>query len=351
MNDIAKIERKYHATTFGINLLLLISHMGLFGLFLYLHVTVMVIVNVFSIVVYLYLFSYYKKNLMRYIFVTYMEVLIHMSLATICVGWDSGFQLYCYCLVPCIFLCDYLGKTDNRKTIYPAAVSIVTMLVYLCTRLFCSQYRAIYHSLGKQQSFQLYMYNTVITFVFLIIYLMLFERKILRKERQLSNMAEIDELTKLPNRYLMRDWMHEGFDAATDHGIPMSIAILDIDNFKNINDTYGHDFGDKVLKQLAQDIGEVASKTLHVCRWGGEEFVFLSTGSKSYEVLYQRLEEIRKKTQKHIYSYEDQEVHITVTTGIADYVDVDRNFHQVLKRADDRLYEGKIHGKNQIVGK
>lgn len=350
MKVMAKDEEKHYKLTAGINTLLLITHILLLLMFAHLKITIMVYVNIVSVSIYLFMYLVFRKSLVKYVFTVYLEVLIHMVLATICVGWDAGFQLYCFSLIPCIFLCDYLSRTDGHKSIYPVAISMGTLFLFLVTRAFCTINSSIYEMMSREENLNLFIFNAVATFMFLIIYMYVFDNRILDKEKQLESMAELDELTKLPNRYLMHEWINNEFNMIDDSN-KIAIAILDIDDFKILNDTFGHEFGDIVLKEIAGDIKRLSYENIKICRWGGEEFVFMASKDNAYLRMKELLEELRCTISNKSMLFQSQVVNVTVTIGIAEYNKGDTNFHDILRRADERLYMGKENGKNCVVGK
>lgn len=127
-----------------------------------------------------------------------------------------------------------------------------------------------------------------------------------------------------------------------------AIIIGDIDDFKRINDTYGHNVGDEVLKVVSDIYKEAVRSDDIVCRWGGEEIlVFLSSASKEQAVNVgtRILERIRSVEMS---SFEDDKFFVTMTLGVATS-DEACEFNEAVRRADTRLYVGKSAGKNQIV--
>lgn len=349
-HKISQLEKKHHQFTFRINTMLCIAHVCLFMLFSYLHVTLMMYINVISVFVYLALYFYYKKNLINYVFIVFIEVLVHMSFATACVGMNGGFQFYSFCLIPCIFLCDYLSKTDGRKTMHPILTSMAVIAVFIAIRVYCYVYGPAYH-VGNEDGFLfLYIYNVLVSFVFLIVYMYVFEKRILSKERMLGDMASFDQLTQLPNRYLMKNWLADAYDEIGREK-SLAIAMMDIDDFKTLNDTYGHAVGDEVLVAIANCLKEKETDTMHFSRWGGEEFVLMATGKEAYQKLYQTMDEIRSQVSRIQIVQGAETISTTVTIGLAQQRSKDRSFEDILKRADERLYVGKSSGKNVIIGK
>ena len=128
---------------------------------------------------------------------------------------------------------------------------------------------------------------------------------------------------------------------------PFSIAIGDIDHFKHVNDTYGHNCGDQVLKDLAAMFVEKTFGIGHVCRWGGEEFFFFLP-EMNLDQASILLNEIKVAVSKLPITYQDQVHHVTMTFGVEEY-DYRSQLPELVKQADDKLYYGKNHGRNQVV--
>lgn len=340
-------QEKHYKLTCFINKLLLCTHIGLLALFFFLNVTIMVYVNMVSILMYIGMFFFYKRNVVRYVVIVLTEVLVHMSLAVICVGWDSGYQFYSFCLLPCIFLCDYLAKTDHQKGMHPIAVSVAIMAVFLACRWYCMSYRSIY-TLNETTENILFIYNMIVAFAFLIVYLLIFERRILAKEKQLEQRAELDELTKLPNRYLMDEWLETAF-AQAKNGQPMAVAMMDVDDFKSLNDQYGHNCGDMVLKMIAQNIEDYMTDSVRIARWGGEEFLFIDTEKDAKNHLYQTMEKIRKQIAANSISIQERQICVTITAGVTKYEAGDKVVFDTIRRADECMYQGKAKGKNVVL--
>lgn len=174
------------------------------------------------------------------------------------------------------------------------------------------------------------------------------EYKLVKYNEKLEHMASIDPLTGLYNRWSMRSYLEKivGKYASGEIGY-VSVAIGDIDFFKKTNDTYGHDAGDMVLKELAKVFLEVMGKEGKVCRWGGEEFLFVfqnKNGDQANEVLHDILKRIRGMG----IPYQSDWVHVTMTFGLEEYSG-EKDMEAVIRAADQKLYRGKENGRNQIV--
>ena len=123
----------------------------------------------------------------------------------------------------------------------------------------------------------------------------------------------------------------------------LSIAILDIDHFKNFNDTYGHLIGDEVLIMLAKNINNIIRDTDTFARWGGEEFVILfpNTDINEAKIICEKLKD-RVSKLKH-----EEAGNITVSFGVTQYKQND-TLETIFKRCDDALYDSKANGRNQV---
>jgi len=124
------------------------------------------------------------------------------------------------------------------------------------------------------------------------------------------------------------------------------LALADIDYFKKINDTYGHDMGDLVLQSVAADFMEIIGDDGFVSRWGGEEFLIGLDASR--EEMRKRMDEAAEKIAAKEYKQDDETFQITITIGVVS-CQKNENFEECVRRADQLLYLGKKGGRNQIV--
>jgi diguanylate cyclase (GGDEF)-like protein len=128
----------------------------------------------------------------------------------------------------------------------------------------------------------------------------------------------------------------------------ISLLVIDIDDFKIINDTYGHDFGDKVIQEVAKTIKAYIGSQDIVARWGGEEYLVLLTSHYDAQRLEETAETILEKISKQIISYQNVSISVTVTCGgvIRKHTE---SFSQLFIKADEALYQGKHEGKNRYI--
>lgn len=162
--------------------------------------------------------------------------------------------------------------------------------------------------------------------------------------------AEMDHLTGLPNRRAFESTLEKELVAAKSCGEPLCVAFVDIDHFKMVNDTHGHEAGDRVLKAVAQTLAKISGDKCHVARHGGEEFVALIRG-KSLEQTWQVLDDAREAMAERRLVNRANDMpfgKITFSGGVADIFAYPKP-GDALKAADDALYIAKAQGRNCIV--
>jgi len=173
-------------------------------------------------------------------------------------------------------------------------------------------------------------------------------REIQAKNRLLEELALTDSLTGLPNRRAVEDWAVRQLSGAVRHGFSFWVVMADLDSFKSVNDTYGHEAGDLVLKRFA-DVLRANTRTSNICgRIGGEEFVLVIThvAKPSIQIAIDR---IRCELEAQQFSSEDRIFGITASFGISGFQQgAVPNFGQVLREADVALYAAKRGGRNRI---
>jgi len=166
----------------------------------------------------------------------------------------------------------------------------------------------------------------------------------LNQQKQLAEkQAVIDRLTGLPNRHAMEIFIHEEMLRHNRSAQPLCLMMMDLDHFKQINDTYGHHTGDQVLKLFAHTLEALVRKTDYFARWGGEEFIILLPNTSHSEALG-FAEKLRLVTEhlKHI-----ELPSFTVSIGVAKY-QPNHSFEQWYEQADQLLYQAKKEGRNRV---
>jgi diguanylate cyclase (GGDEF)-like protein len=165
--------------------------------------------------------------------------------------------------------------------------------------------------------------------------------------RLLRTMAMTDELTRLPNRRHLLSVAHARLADAKRSDKPVSILALDVDHFKRINDTFGHDAGDAVLRRVAQTCRAALRHDDVIGRTGGEEFVVIlphADAGRAVEVA----ERLRSAVEGLEWADVDSALRVTVSVGVAERASVDDDFAALSRRADDSLYRAKKLGRNRV---
>lgn len=156
-----------------------------------------------------------------------------------------------------------------------------------------------------------------------------------------------DPLTQIPNRTAYNERADLEFRRWKRHKNSLCIAVIDVDHFKKINDSYGHPAGDKTLQVIAQNIHRCLRSTDFLARWGGEEFVALFPQT-SLEELKKPLETIRSQVERIPFKFKEKRVSITVSIGATMLLESD-DINTAFERADKALYEAKNAGRNQCI--
>lgn len=157
-----------------------------------------------------------------------------------------------------------------------------------------------------------------------------------------------DELTKLPNRRNFDTDFNKEFLRAQRYKNPLTLVMFDIDFFKKVNDTYGHQCGDYVLKEVSKAALQTFRKTDTVYRTGGEEFCVILTETNIKQAIIP-LERFRKTVETLNLNYNNQEVHITVSIGACEYCEEIKDTKDFILKTDKALYEAKNTGRNRTV--
>nr|WP_320115782.1 diguanylate cyclase [uncultured Desulfuromonas sp.] len=164
-----------------------------------------------------------------------------------------------------------------------------------------------------------------------------------------AHLANIDPLTGLYNRRFFMDFAKREFEKARRKNADLSVMMLDVDLFKSINDSYGHDVGDMVLKQIAFFMDAGTRGTDIVGRLGGDEFVMLLPGINLQSAVLVA-EKIRSLAQKNTIALSpDVELHYSLSVGVAAYQEGMLSFDELLKKADLQLYQSKRKGRNRVA--
>lgn len=164
----------------------------------------------------------------------------------------------------------------------------------------------------------------------------------------LEEMSVRDGLTGIYNRHYLEKTLETEFDRVRRYGGVLSLLLLDVDFFKKVNDTYGHQAGDAVLKDIAARMQTIPRNSDTVGRYGGEEFTLLLPNT-SLEGACTLAERLRKIIADQPVKYRDLKVDVTVSIGVTQIRDETENYERLLNEADQALYKAKETGRNRVV--
>jgi len=165
---------------------------------------------------------------------------------------------------------------------------------------------------------------------------------------EIYRMTITDGLTQLYNKRYLLEVLEKEMSRAKRYERPLSVIMIDIDFFKKINDRYGHIAGDAVLKELGNLLSKRIRKEEIVTRYGGEEFLVLLPETTIKGAL-SMAESIRSMVDSHVFPFEDQHLHITISAGVAEYdPEKQNNPSELVKAADVNLYKAKHNGRNRV---
>lgn len=158
---------------------------------------------------------------------------------------------------------------------------------------------------------------------------------------RLEKMATVDKLTGSYNRQAFEDLIHQEVKNSEQSGNSLSIAVLDIDHFKSVNDNYGHQIGDHVLQRVAEECQRQLSDSGILCRWGGEEFIIILPNHDQAMAI-----EVSERVRSAVEAQQMQP-NVTVSIGVAERVSHE-SVPSMIHRADSAMYDAKQSGRNQV---
>ncbi|WP_114324698.1 GGDEF domain-containing protein [Candidatus Colwellia aromaticivorans] len=170
-----------------------------------------------------------------------------------------------------------------------------------------------------------------------------FAKKLAEEQRKSMQ----DSLTKLSNRAAFDEYFTKAMVRFHHKPFDLAIVVIDIDDFKHINDTYGHTAGDKTLQVIATTIAKKVSDDVFVARYGGEEFVLIYSSKKEIALTHE-LNLINKHIARLPFKFKSNKVSITLSMGFTHITNND-NIHTAFERADQAMYKAKKQGKNQVI--
>jgi len=173
-----------------------------------------------------------------------------------------------------------------------------------------------------------------------------YENSLQQQNSNLSILASTDYLTGITNKRMFNEIFKHYFQTAQKDGLNLTLLLLDLDHFKKINDTYGHQTGDQLLKIFVKTIEKLLGKSDIFARIGGEEFAILLSQIES-EDTYKLAEKIRHAVENITIEHKGHPISLTTSIGISQNQTIDNSCDDIFARADTALYEAKKSGRNQ----
>ncbi|MBT8343668.1 MAG: diguanylate cyclase [Sulfurovum sp.] len=172
------------------------------------------------------------------------------------------------------------------------------------------------------------------------------ENSLKQQNSSLSVLASTDYLTGIMNRRMFNEISERYFQTAQKNELNLTLFLLDLDHFKKVNDTYGHQAGDQLLKRFVETIESILNKSDIFSRIGGEEFAILLSQTNSDDA-YILAERIRKEIENDFITCEGKDIFVTTSIGISENRETDIEFENIFSRADMALYRAKHEGRNK----
>ena len=318
----------------------LVVHIVMYFVFCRNRIWPMVFLNLFSVSFYVVMLKLiYDNKFYEFIVASTLEVCFHMGSAVYYTGWNNGFQITLIGICILAAYAEYIGRTKHLKHPHFMILGSVAVFTYMMS-FYYSKKRPAPYPLPENVSNFFQIAWALIVFGMVFIIMQIFISFASSSQEKYSYEAMHDQLTGLPNRVYMTEYLKEVLEKSDRDRY--WLAITDLDDFKLFNDTYGHNCGDYVLVTIANLL---RSPSIQVCRWGGEEFLLAGRTVTNGPVAM--LQQIRQSVHDYKFQFENNELHVTMTIGMS-WLEPGMTLDEWISSADEKLYEGKTSGKNKL---
>lgn len=276
-----------------------------------------------------------------------LVIIFSTTILTLKVGWSKNYHWLIYVTILVVFF--DLQKSLRYKLLYS---SIITTFIIIVS-FFAEEYPVLrttsiyFNHTIEIMNISVFALSLTVSVYFFCATFMKSEEKIMQYNKKLIRMASVDALTNLSNRRCMNDQLKDLVYNYNRTGKRFCLAIGDVDLFKSVNDTYGHDTGDYVLVTLATMFSEYMDGKGSIARWGGEEFLFVFE-TDNIDISCSQLEQLRGEIALYEFHFKEHSFHITMTFGLVEF-DEHLGIEAVISYADNKLYIGKENGRDQVV--
>jgi diguanylate cyclase (GGDEF)-like protein len=309
-----------------------------FFIFLVLGSPILAWVNVISVAMYVCAYRALQQRRNRLaIMLIRTEVLVHAGLGTLLVGWQSGFHYFLLMFIPALFL------SMRARSAWFLVMCLWAYYVGLDVLMW---YIEPLQPISTHALLAVHVFNLTVVFSMFSYLSLFYVKTVTRAHKRLGRMATTDSLTGLFNRRHMIALTEKELARQHRHPGALTLMLMDLDHFKQINDLHGHDVGDRVLDAVSQILKSTMREQDLIGRWGGEEFL-AALPDTDLEQAAASAERIRSAIQALVIESGGSRVSVTISIGITLYRGEEALSHAIA-RADHALYEGKSAGRNRV---
>lgn len=288
----------------------------------------------------LYLLAFYLLHTRRNglaISLIWIEVIVHATVGTLLIGWDSGFHYFLLMFIPALFA----GMTKTRAWLAVAALWAFYVLLF-ALMWFVDPLQPI----SSNALLGVFLFNLTVVFSMFSYLALFYVSTVGNAQRKLRRMATTDSLTTLFNRRHMIELAEKEIARSERNQGSLAFLLLDIDHFKQFNDRYGHEVGDRVLIRVSEVVAGVLRLQDALGRWGGEEFLVMLPEADVQDALL-IAERIRAAVEMDHWECGGVTLSVTLSVGLSQYRPGE-GLSAVIARADLALYQGKEGGRNRV---
>lgn len=336
---ISKLRKIYFSSSGPIFIgLSFLFHVWLASFFIRINILPVAVLSIMSCLAYIVPFFMKKENLeQNTMFLVFCEIGVFSLVSTMILSMRSGFFLYCLPLP----LSSYIEINDVKRKKGIFISSTIAMLLLVPLSDLAKDVFAVYRERMEPYNYTFLLGNFFVVVASYAVNVYVYMRVRERMVKETKYEADHDALTGLYNRNFFDRYLKISEEGGGAKGC---YIMIDIDNFKSINDRYGHDVGDIALRTVARITGRLIRGNDILVRWGGEEFVLFIEGMPLDDAVVKA--EIIRNAIEHTAYHESE--HLTVSLGVTEVRDSEDS-SVTLKRADENLYVAKTTGKNKVV--
>jgi len=337
-------NERLNMTIFVVNIFLILVHVFLSVFYFIAKHNFMFIANLFSICFYISGLFFSIKHREAFLRISFVEIWVHTFLGICSFGWDGYFQNWIFALLVAVFLSAFKPGKSEQSYRQSIILSFIVVLSYFIFALIVNTFDSpIMIKLNQTMKNIIFAFNNSVSFISILFFVITYTRNKEENEIELLKKANYDELTNLFNRHAL--------DAIEENIIKnsYSVAILDIDFFKKVNDNYGHASGDIVLRGISKILESFSNNKIIVGRWGGEEFLIIGSPDIKYDDFVSLLEKIRVTIENTKFKMKNKKI-INCTASIGGkYIKNPISLEEAVNKADKNLYKAKKSGRNKVV--